>query len=227
MALDRKGFESLMSRPHLPQDVIEFFSEEFRAAFDADSGSDGYSIRKRTLMVMGQFAKYFSHRPLPAGVPNDLMEMVLALHDIGKPEAVLAGSKDLQHEFTVPHVRAAARALGYANAQVRLAESLANSDDIGLFLMRKGTAEERARAIASAAEGTGLSVKEFYSLLKIFYQSDAGSYTVDAGGRASLDNLFEFEPDEREMFFAPKIQARIDELDAAVESLMLQSDNED
>ena len=226
LALDPAAFESLMARPHMPQEVIEFFSEEFRTVYDADSGSDGYSIRKHTLMVMGQFKKYFSHRPLPGGVSNDLMEMVLALHDIGKPEAIQAGSKDLQHDYTTPHVRAAACALGYSEAQITLAASLAHADDIGLFLMRKGTTEERAQSIASAAEGTGLSAQEFYDLLKIFYQSDAGSYTVDAGGKASLDNLFEFEPDDREMMFAPKIQSRIEELDAAVERIAVRKESE-
>lgn len=223
LALDRAGFESLMSRPHTPQEVIEFFDGEFKAAFDADSGSDGYTIRRHTGMVMGQFRKYFSYQPLPGGVSSDLMEMTLALHDIGKPEAIAAGSKDLQHEFTDPHIRAAAHSLGYSEEQVRLAASLAAADTIGLFLMRKGSAQEHAQALASMAQGTGLTTQEFYDLVKIFYQSDAGSYTVDAGGRASLDNIFEFEPDDRIMGFAPKIQARIDELDAAVERIQIET----
>lgn len=218
-SLDRDAFDSLMARTHTPMEVIEFFDAEFKAAFDADSGSDGYTIRRHTLMVMGQFRKYFSYQPLPGGVSSDLIEMTLALHDIGKPEAIAEGSKDRQHEFTDPHIRAAARALGYGEEQVRLAASLAAADTIGLFLMRKGSAEEHAQALATAAQGTGLTTQEFYDLVKIFYQSDAGSYTVDAGGSASLDNLFEFEPDDRIMSFSPRIQARIDELDAAVEKI--------
>ncbi len=62
------------------------------------------------------------------------------------------------------------------------------------------------------AEKSRLPTKDFWKLLKIYYMCDAGSYTVDAGGRQSLDRLFSFDPKKGEMDFAPEIKFKIDSL---------------
>ena len=52
---------------------------------------------------------------------------------------------------------------------------------------------------------SGLPAQEFWKLLEIYYQVDAGSYTEDAGGYRGLDSLFSFDPENGKMSFAPQI----------------------
>ncbi len=52
-----------------------------------------------------------------------------------------------------------------------------------------------------AACSSNITLSEYHYLLLTYYMSDAGSYTVDAGGKRSLDHLFIFG--EGRMTFSP------------------------
>ena len=52
--------------------------------------------------------------------------------------------------------------------------------------------------------------------IKVFYFSDAGSYTSDAVGKASLDHLFDFDPVNNRIDFSPDTKARVRILESAI-----------
>jgi len=82
-------------------------AEEFpdlKTLFQADAGiEEGYTIQQHTRIV---YDLYESHKKtfLPSiKVPKDvdldkLLPAIIALHDIGKPEAIAKGVKHLQHQ---------------------------------------------------------------------------------------------------------------------------------
>ena len=62
------------------------------------------------------------------------------------------------------------------------------------------------------AENARLPFYDFFKLLLVFYQTDAGSYTEDAGGLKSLDHLFEFNRGKGQMDLSINMAAKVDQL---------------
>lgn len=104
LSFGRKDLDTVLNQnPFKPEDLVGLFTKDWGLDYEADAGVwEGYTIRQHTLMVMGQFEKYFSHSSLPANMDRNLFRATLALHDIGKPEAIRMGGKHLQHEYTKP-----------------------------------------------------------------------------------------------------------------------------
>lgn len=152
---------------------------------------EGYTLEEHSLMVMGQFEKY-RNLPLPASVSRDLFRAILALHDIGKPAGMAEGGPKRQHAHTVKIMSALLPHLGYGPADVAKAAALVGADLIGKYL-RGGDVVETEKAVREAALKAGMSPREFFEALVALYKVDAGAYTKDAGGRYSLDELFDFD----------------------------------
>ena len=155
---------------------------------------EGYSIEQHTVMVLGQFDEYFVTEDLPGGINPDLFRLLLALHDIGK---FLGGSnKEEQHKKTqeiitgvIGDLLPEASLLGQFNAL----RAIISGDPLGEFFKGMKSLEDTADLIEYMAnQPGGLSLANFFNLLTIYYQIDAGSYTEDAGGKPSLEYLFAY-----------------------------------
>lgn len=104
------------------------------------------------------------------------MKVVLAFHDIGKGEAVRQG-KD-QHEVTVPILKEAMAKLGFPEEQIRLAANLVDNDLLGEWQVgRRHDVSEVRGALRALAQDSGIPMNDFLVMQKLFYISDAGSYT--------------------------------------------------
>ena len=81
--------------------------------------------------------------------------------------------------------------------------------------------------VKKMAQQSGLSLADYFDLLTIYYQVDAGSHTKDAGGLEALDYLFDFDHEKNEIRFAPAVQVWVDELRKSVlgESKVTQPSN--
>lgn len=181
---------------------------DIRAQYAKSAGvSEGHSIERHTLMVLGQFEKYFPQGP-PGGFDRSFFRLVLALHDIGKGRALEAGSKRRQHEFTAEAMRSILGRLEYEPNLVAAAVALIDGDPIGRYLQGSDL-EEAALQIEGLARRAGLPAGKFFEGLLALYMADAGSYTRDAGGPRSLDYLFVFDPAGRSMRFSPEFDRRI------------------
>lgn len=213
LSFTREELNKVLQNPkHTPEDILAFFEKDFGSEFAKDAGVfEKYSIREHTGMMLNQYRKYFYDNELPQGVDKDFLEVLFALHDIGKPEAIAHGDKYKQHEYTVPVLHNALKQLGYTEKDVAIAVAVIDGDTIGAFL-KGGDVSGSAEAIVHSADSAGMSVDEFWKLLTIYYQSDAGSYTNDAGGKPSLDHLFTFDPQNGVMQFSQDTERKMNQL---------------
>lgn len=212
-AADRNSLDQILARePIRSQEVLDFFKSKYADIYAHDAGVwEGYTIEEHTLMVMNQYDRYFLDATLSLGVSPGLFKVILALHDIGKPKAIKAGDKRLQHEYTQAMVEQILRELGYSQHDIAITTALVSGDPIGMAV--KGYPPEiSAQFIAELAKEKELPAKVLFELFLILYQVDAGSYTEDAGGLHSLDALFVFQPEAKMMHLADGPQRSVDEL---------------
>jgi hypothetical protein len=106
-------------------------------------------------------------------------------------------------------------ALEFNEEERHLAKALVNGDFIGEALKGMDTTL-CAKRIISSSKASSLNIKDFFNLLTVYYRVDAGSYTIDAGGKSALDRLFIFNREGRQLNFAPAQQQIIDNLSAKV-----------
>jgi hypothetical protein len=217
ISFTRNELDAVLSNPkHTIADVLSLFEKDFKGIFEYPvviSAGKAYSLRKHTEMVMGQFEKYFKGKKFPCGMSSDFFEVILALHDIGKPEAIeKTGDKERQHEYTEKIMKSVLPKLGYNEQEISLATALIAEDSIGGYLQYGD--ENSAEDIARIAEEHEFEKKDFLELLTILFSVDAGGYTKDAGGseRSSTNSLFIFNPEKREMSFSPDTKRRYDTL---------------
>jgi hypothetical protein len=190
---------------YTPEALLSLLERDFEQEFSSSVGvSEGYTLRQHTEMALSQYERYFAHRDLPAGVSHNLMRFMLAVHDIGKPKAVISG--DSQHATTRAIVEPVLKKLEFGDNTQRIILALLKDDYLGRSL--KYDVDTSNEILAGAAEA-GMSAEDFFDLVTVYYQVDAGSYTEDAGGIRSLDRLFVFNHEKGEVSFAPQTEARV------------------
>ncbi len=165
--------------------IIDYLSHEpkLKALFAGDAGVwEGYSIREHTLMVYDNYADQSPHFHLNAiRTPENvnvsrLMKFTVALHDIGKPEAIKAGNKALQHKYTTPILVEKLRQLEFSEAEVAIAKAVVDNDVLGDFLKGMISPEQAYEKISSIAATTSVSPRDYFRLQSFFYTIDAAAY---------------------------------------------------
>lgn len=199
--------------PFKPEKLLSLIGKQYPGTYEHHSGVwENYTLGQHTLMVMRQFEKYFADKVLPAGMDRNKFRLFLALHDIGKPEAIDHGGKHLQHGYTIQHIQALYARLGIDKKHTDAAIVLASGDPLGAYLRDRLSVTETKQTLEAMAVRANLPLHEFFELLCLYYKTDAGSYTVNAGGIKSLDHLFLFDEPHHTLNFAPHIQEKIDRL---------------
>ncbi|HVE13527.1 MAG TPA: hypothetical protein VNI01_09055, partial [Elusimicrobiota bacterium] len=230
--LSRGALESVLSaEPFSPDALIERLKRDpfLREQFASDVGLwETFTLERHTRMMMGQFERYFPRASFAAPVSRGLFRLMLALHDIGKAQAVRAGDKRRQHEFTRAIMRDYLGRMGYGPREIDALVGIVDGDPIGPYLnpaspnprtdVTPPTLAETIAKIDAMAERAGLPPKGFFRLLLTFYMSDAGSYTNDAGGSYtndgtqrlySLDGLFRFDRAAGAVRFSERAEERM------------------
>ncbi|MFI5351263.1 MAG: hypothetical protein ACHQ2Z_17090, partial [Elusimicrobiota bacterium] len=213
--LDRGRLDALINDPRSDPSALiaELKTAPFlKEQYESPSGVvQGYSLERHTLMVLGQFEKYFQG-PLPAGVDRGFFRLILALHDIGKPQAAAYGFDGKQHRFTQEIMKVYLGRLNFPPGDIDLALRLMAADPIGPYLRAGGSPTGAAAQIKAMHRGSSVPLSEFLDLLLVFYMADAGAYTKDAGGWNTLGRLFIFDHAGPSMRFAPKTAIKIEAL---------------
>jgi hypothetical protein len=188
-----------------PETFITALSQnsELKDLFEASAGvAERYSVKEHTLMVMNLFEKFHAKK-LAAPKMKRIFRALLSLHDIGKSVAVITeGSTQHQHEYTLPILNQALQELQFSEVDRQLAETLVNQDYLGDYLQNYETTADIADKIVAKAQEISMDPQELFQLLQIFYLSDAGAYTKYAGGKMSLDKLFDVDLEKQEMDFS-------------------------
>ncbi|MFZ4398531.1 MAG: hypothetical protein ACOYO1_00740 [Bacteroidales bacterium] len=196
-----------------PEALIAILKRWYPETYNQDAGvSEGYTLEEHTLMVMKQFEKYYGDKTLPAEVDKNKFRLILALHDIGKPEAISRGNKLLQHKCTILIIKKLFSILGIDEKHTYIALQLISGDPIGKYLKSSLNKIQTRKIVEEMSNKAKIPANEFFKLLCIYYKVDAGSYTENAGGFKSLDYLFNFDEVKHELGFASDIQMKIDQL---------------
>lgn len=193
-------------------------SPQIKKYYESDVGVwEGYSLKEHSEMVMKQYERYFASDWDTSVVDRNDFRVLLALHDIGKPMSIeKTGGNEAQHKYTKEIMPALLSSLEIDKKKADVLVSLATQDNLGKYVRNRQTIEQTAQNIVDLAESVGVEPKEYFRLLYAYYMCDAGSYTEDANGLRSLDDLFVFDrqPDSPigKASFRPDIQQKIDEL---------------
>jgi hypothetical protein len=187
-----------MAAPGNPKPLltIEAHTRQVMALYEQQKGH--YDLRGVEDSVRGQpgFENFNADR---------FMKMVLLFHDIGKGLAVHMSPPRDQHEVTTPILRDAMMKIGFSEQEVRLAANLVDNDLLGEWQSGKShsVAETRSR-LRALAQDSGIPLKAYLTMQKLFYISDAGSYPP-------LRASFMREDDSHKLHFAEnKTDALID-----------------
>lgn len=157
--------------------------------FDGQAGIGGrdFTVGVHTGQVMDQFEGQKQHYDL-SGIQQHVreqpgfenfnaerfMKVVLALHDIGKS---LCSDTTRQHEFTMPILRDVMNKMGFSEQEVRLAGNLVDNDLLGDWQQGKTHDVGEVRgALRELAQDSGVPMKDFLAMQKLFYISDSSSY---------------------------------------------------
>jgi hypothetical protein len=127
---------------------------------------------------------------------RDFFRLFLALHDIGKKQALEAGDSSRQAEFNKHEIEKMLKKFGFSPEMILLAKMMVGFDPIGEVLKSKNPGEAarlQFLRIQECAREFQIPAGKFYELMKIYYMSDASAYTSDAKFPAMLDGLFEFD----------------------------------
>ncbi len=211
---DRQALDIVLTNPNFesPQ-LLHLLNRDFGKIYLADAGvREKYTIGQHTTMVMNQFEKYFSATTFPMEFSRETFRFFLALHDIGKPEAIRRGDKNQQHFYTKRLMSEIFTRLNFSATEIKIAQALVSTDCLGKYIRGNISAKDTAEIITGLAQEAGLKTKDFFDLLTIFFCCDAGSYTEDAGGFKSLEHLFIFKTNPATLLFSKKNAEKINDL---------------
>ncbi len=203
-----------------PKELLHFLDVDVGEQFCADAGVwEKYSIYEHTLMVMKQFERYFGCGQLSDVVDWGTFRMMLALHDIGKPDAIAHGDKNMQHEYTIKIMQRLFAKYNIAQQQIEIMCALVNTDVLGDYIRGRTSCDKATKQLQQNAKSAQLPVKDFFDVLCVYYRCDAGSYTEDAGGFKSLDHLFVFDRTAPSLTFAPDVLSEVQKLKESINNI--------
>lgn len=212
-----------MPQNSLIQIISQYKKDPFlKEQFEGSAGAwENYTVEQHAIAVMTQFEKYFSGQSLPLDMSEENFLHILALHDIGKPLAILEGSKKFQHHHNSKIIQETLTTGNWPKKLINIAVSLVGYDPVGQYLKTNELAPsvEQIKLMAKLAEADLL---EYFDLLLIYYQCDIASYTQNAmidgiyPGTIAFDYLFNFNNKHNKLSFAPDTQIKIDKLRSAL-----------
>lgn len=195
-----------MAEPYSPENFIATLKQDpdLKRRYEGDAGQ--YTVEAHTTMVLRQFEKYFAenwdserqwvHGSAP--LTKKQFRLMLALHDIGKSQAFEeTRNTSTQHQHTSRVAKQVLARLKIPEEKANIIRSIAVQDYIGEYMKRRISPQEAAKYISDEAAALGIETKDYFEVLRIYYMSDAGSYTKDADPRGVgiLDSFFEFRED--------------------------------
>ncbi len=200
------------SSDYSPEKLINLLRKDFKDLYDADSGVwEGYSIKDHSLMVMRQFEKYYQDDSFFNKVSKSFFRFLLSLHDIGKSLAIKKGDKNYQYSFSLSIVKNIFQQLSFSKKDYLLFKAIIEADVLGSYLKGSNISEAVFKIIKKSKEAN-LGLLDFLNILEIYYKVDAGSYTKDAGGKESLDYMFNFKSSISALNFSDETELKMKKL---------------
>ncbi|MDD5238203.1 MAG: SAM-dependent methyltransferase, partial [Candidatus Omnitrophica bacterium] len=177
----QKIIEALAQADFNPAQLIDALKEipEIRQLYAASAGvREGYTVEEHTLRVMELFEEYFAQ--------DRLLRLTFALHDIGKSLAIKNGEREKHAQYTERVIREITPMLPVSGAELQLIIALIKNEAIDRYLNKGLKVREAVRLIGEGAKEASLPLVDFFRLLTIYFQVDAGAYAMEPGSLAYL-----------------------------------------
>lgn len=173
-----KWFESSDNSPEGLIKILKTHPELLYWYEQSVEGPDGLTLEQHTLAVMNNYLNYFLSKQSVLSDDKTFL-LFLALHDIGKPQAIVMGDKIFQHEQSIKIIDQLRPMLPVEKETIEKIEFLIDGDIIGKYLNPKFSVskEESLSEINKLAQKLNITVNELWHSLIIYYQCDAAGYS--------------------------------------------------
>lgn len=140
-------------------------------------GRDQLSLMQHTTNVMRNFEDVFEKRTSLLFSPA-YFKLLIAVHDLGKPQAMDDHRNDIQHDYTVAILEDSLRDLSLPAELFVPMMTILHSDPIGKHLNKKHAIplDEALEEIREMACAMSVSVSDLWKTLLVYFQCDAAGY---------------------------------------------------
>lgn len=181
--------------------------------FEKQTGTGG-TLGEHTTYVEDNYDKYFAEHNSKLITRNE-MRILFGLHDIGKPVGTdLENSPLAQHKYTQIIAPRVLEAAGITGQKATLIMKIISSDILGEYLQGNKDVNASRERLIHDAEYLGVTPKEYYDLLEVYYLCDAGAYTSFSSGNSLLDS--EFVVTDNSLSFGMRFKNKTDDLLASL-----------
>lgn len=165
------AFDQLLHQLKQRPELEHLYSE-----LNENTDTKKISIEAHTRDVFKQFLiESKSQTPISPGLLK-VLPMTIALHDIGKPLAIRAGQRDLQHVYTAPMVRTLLKENGWPPVDIEKCIALITFSGFGDLLKSQKSVFDVLLEIHQISRQLNVRPIDFFNAKKAFYLSDAGAY---------------------------------------------------
>lgn len=140
-------------------------------------GRDNHTLEEHTLKAITCFESSFQGKVEMVFKPQHF-KLLLAFHDLGKPQAALEGDFDKQHEYTLDIISDIAKSTHFPKSLLRQIIAIIDADPIGKYLNSKHnlSLEKSLGEIKKMSADLFVPVATLWPTLLIYYQCDAAGY---------------------------------------------------
>lgn len=184
----RSSFKSKNNVKALFDRMIAKFSLQSSYNYRFNVGNNKtQSVYEHTMNTVNVFFEQYSYHEkifkrleerVGISVRRSLLSALL-VHDVGKAYAYEQGDGKLQDKYNDPLIRPLLNSFKSLNSlEKKIAKSIVSRSHIGEFLQGKESLSDFQFRIKFEARLLGLTDKEYLSLARLFFISDAGSYDL-------------------------------------------------
>lgn len=176
-------------------------------------GRDNHTLEEHTLKAIICFESAFQGREGLIFKPQHF-KLLLAFHDLGKPQAMFESDPNRQHEYTLKIINEIAEDICLPRELLHQIIAVIDADPIGRYLNSKHNLplKESLKEIKKMAADLSVSIATLWPTLLAYYQCDAAGYeslrhkvfvTDEAGNAIYFNDIHGFrlkDEDESQRF---------------------------
>ena len=152
--------------------------DEYKIAYESrNSKKRAYSLEDHTKMVCNMFEKWFAHLYTYTSFEISSFRLMLCVHDIGKPSSLINNDKYNQYLYTIRLIDMHRNIYPLPDGEYKTLISIISDDPIGLYIRDKIDISTAVKKISKMLTISSSNFQEFWHLLIMYYQVDAGAYT--------------------------------------------------
>lgn len=140
-------------------------------------GRDNHSLEEHTLMAINCFEDNFQGKTEILFEPSQF-KLLLAFHDLGKPQAMAEGEPGKQHQYTLKTIEQIREDIHLPDLLLQKIIAVIDADPIGKYLNSKHNLpiESSLNEIQKMAADLAVTVATLWPTLVVYYQCDAAGY---------------------------------------------------